>query len=115
MSLGTVIFSIIALKFGIKNIIINKTVKESFPISRHVLPAILSLITILVFSYVFIQSFVGNPDVLPTTFGAIFIRPISFWFSVYMAMDKKLKYYNSIRIISEIVKIEECIHGRCNN
>lgn len=104
-SLGIVIFAIIAVYFGIRNIQVNTSVRENYPAIRHVFPIVVSVLIGLIFGFLFIERLIGKSVVDPVSFGALFIRPIVLLGSAERAIGLKIKYYNSLHRIEWVRKL----------
>jgi hypothetical protein len=105
LSIGIMWFAILSIKYGVKNIALNKAMRENYPSIRHIIPLALALIWALMFALVTVETFV-NPDFIDnTSFGALFIRPFILLSVVEGAISRKIKYYSSMKTIIKMREI----------
>ena len=105
LSIGIILFSALSIKYGIKNIILNKAMREKYPSTRHVLPLIIAGAWLMLFLYVAIQTIIDTGFIDNGSFGALFMRPLILVSCAEGAISRKIKYYSSMKTIIKMREI----------
>lgn len=90
LSIAIVLFFTVAFWYNCKYLILSKT-KGKYD-SIFLVITTVSLIWIILFSYIIVQTFNGIYVIDNSSFGAIFIRPIILMTSVGTAISSKIRY-----------------------
>ena len=84
----------ISVYYGIKMMILKQ--KNKFGWCPEMLVTYESILWVIVFSYIIINTFLGKTLIDNASFGAIFIRPLIFLTSIITLILQKRRYWNAI-------------------